>query len=158
MSSICRVVRVIRCRWPAGRAGAPGRVTSTRSLASLASSSAASSSLGAPLEQLLERLARRFAAAADLAPFLRRQLGDAAQDRRQLGFAAQVADPQLLQLGGAGRGLDRRRGLAPDLLDPLKHLAAPPAWRATIAASTSASITTPLARTRCRLSPRPRRR
>ena len=79
---------------------------------------------GAPLEQLLQRLARPVGAAADLAPFLLGQLGDAAQDRRQLGFAAEVADPQLLQLGGARRGLDRGRGLRLDLLDPLEHRSA----------------------------------
>ena len=45
-------------------------------------------------------------------PVPRRQLGDPAQDRGQLGFAAEVADPQLLQLGARGGGLDRRRGLA----------------------------------------------
>ncbi len=43
MSSISRVVRVIRCWWPSGRGGAPGIVTSIRSATSLASSSAASS-------------------------------------------------------------------------------------------------------------------
>ena len=43
MSSISRVVRAIRCWWPSGRGGAPGRVTSIRSATSLASSSAASS-------------------------------------------------------------------------------------------------------------------
>src|ERR1700709_541614 len=42
MSSISLVVRAIRCWWPSGRGGAPGRVTSIRSATSFASSSAAS--------------------------------------------------------------------------------------------------------------------
>src|SRR5882757_10320228 len=42
MSSISRVVRAIRCWWPSGRGGAPGRVTSIRSATSFASSSTAS--------------------------------------------------------------------------------------------------------------------
>ena len=40
---------------------------------------------------------------------------------RQLGFAAEVADPQPLQLVARAGGLDRRSRLGPDLLDPLKH-------------------------------------
>ncbi len=90
--------------------------------------------LGARREPLLQRLARLVRGGADLAPLLGGQLGDAAQDPRQLRFATEVADPQLLQLGGAGCRLDRRAGLVPDLFDPLKHRAQPPAWRATIAA------------------------
>ena len=93
-------------------AGEPRSRARRRRAASARASSSASSSLRALL-----------AAAADLAAFLRRQLGDPAQDRRQLGFAAEVADPQLLQLGAVAGGLDRGRGLVPDLLDPLKHRA-----------------------------------
>jgi hypothetical protein len=88
-------------------------VTSIRSAASLASSSLASSRPALS------------SGAADLAPFLRRQLGDPAQDRRQLGFAAEVADPQLLERGAGTGGGDRGGRLSPDLLDPLKHRPAP---------------------------------
>ena len=93
---------------------------------------------GPRLDQRLELLAGLVGAGADLAPFLGGQLGDAAQDRGQLRLAAEVANPQLLQLGGARRGLDRGRGLRPDLLDPIKPSVnrhqRPPAWRATISA------------------------
>jgi hypothetical protein len=93
--------------------------------------------LATGLDQRLELLASFVGASADRAPFLRRQLGDPAQDRGQLSLAAEVADPQLLQLRAARRGLDRRRSLGPDLLDPidsLRHRQRPPAWRATISA------------------------
>src|SRR6476659_7603855 len=80
---------------------------------------------GAALEQLLESLAHPVGAAANAAAFLRRQLGDATQDHRQLGFAAEVADPQLLQLGAARDGPDSGRRLQLDLLEPIEgHWAA----------------------------------
>ena len=64
-SSICRVVRVIRCRWPAGRGGAPGQghvdPVARQPLLQLAGVE-----LGrAPLEQRFERLAGPVGAAAD---------------------------------------------------------------------------------------------
>jgi hypothetical protein len=83
--------------------------------------------LGARLQQRLQLLARLVGSAANLATLLGGQLGDPPQDRHQLRFAAEVANPQLLQLGAGSGRRDRRRGLAPDLLDPLKHRAAPPA-------------------------------
>ncbi len=100
----------------------------------------------ARLDQRLQLLARLVGARPDRAPFLGGQVGDAAQDRGQLGLAAEVADPQLLQLGGARRRLDRRRGLRGDRLDPidsLRHLQRPPAWRATISARRADQIARP---------------
>ena len=72
-----------------------------------------SSSARARLDRRLERLARLVGRAADRAALLRRQLRDAAQQVRQLGLAAEVGDPGLLQLGGAGGGRDRRLALRP---------------------------------------------
>jgi hypothetical protein len=83
--------------------------------------------LGPRLQQRLELLAGAVGGAADGAAFLRWQLGDPAQDAGQLGFAAEVANPQLLQLGTARGGLDRVAGIGPDLFDLLKHRAGPPA-------------------------------
>src|SRR5262249_53604428 len=107
--------------------------------------------LGPRLDQSFELHAGFVGTGPDRAAFLGRQLGDAAQNRGQLRLAAEVADPQLLQLGAAGRGLDRRRGLAPDLLDPIKHLARPPAWRAKISARRKLRL-----RRRRSRTPRPR--
>ena len=113
-SSISRVVRAIRWAWPTGRGGAPGRVTSIRSATSRRSSSLASSRPALRLQQRLQLLASLVGGAADLAPFLCRQFGDTAQDRRQLRFAPEVADPQLLQLGAR-----RRRPRSPRAASPL---------------------------------------
>ena len=103
MSSIWRVVRVIRWMWPTGARRGAGQgdvdpvarraATPARSASSAAarSSSSASSSLRALL------------APAPTGP--RSSAGSSAIPRRivgQLGLAAEVADPQLLQLGGAG--------------------------------------------------------
>src|SRR5581483_6159415 len=49
----------------------------------------------------------------------RRQLPDAAEDRRQLGATAQVADARLLQRRGIARGSDRRQRLVADRRDLL---------------------------------------
>ena len=121
-SSIWRLVRVIRCRWPTGRGRGAGQGDVDRGprrggpRARAASSSAARAS-----SICLERLPGLVGAAADRAALLRREVGDPAQDPGQLGLAAEVADPQLLELGGAARRRDRRLGLACDLLDPLEH-------------------------------------
>ena len=59
------------------------------------------------LDELLERLAGLVGGAPDGAALLGRQLGDAAQQVRQLGLAAEVADAELLERrarGGAGDG------------------------------------------------------
>src|SRR3954451_9199788 len=64
--------------------------------------------LGALLDERLERLARLVGGAADGAALLGRQLGDASEQVRQLGLAAEVADAQLLERlarAGAGDGL-----------------------------------------------------
>ena len=143
MSSISRVVRAIRC----GVADRPRRRPGQGDVDPVGDEPGVElggvEALGARLEQRLELLAGLVGGAADLAPFLRRQLGDPAQDRGQLGFAAEVADPQLLQLGARGGGADRRRGLAPDLLDPLKHRV-----RSAIAATISAAPRSPPRRRR----------
>ena len=54
----------------------------------------------APLEQHLERAAHLVGLLADGAALLGRQLADGAQRRGQLGLPAEVAHPQLLELGG----------------------------------------------------------
>src|SRR5882757_1328734 len=90
--------------------------------------------LGAPGDQRLELLAGLVGGAADGAPLLRRQLRDPAQNLGQLGFAAEELDPQILQLGARGRGGDRLGAGDPELLDLLKHWAAPSTLRATISA------------------------
>ena len=91
-----------------------------------ASSSAASSSRGARLEQRLERLAGLVGAALPTGP--RSSAGSSAIPRRivgQLGLAAEVADPQLLELGGAaGAASIAASASAAHLLDPLKHQSA----------------------------------
>ena len=56
--------------------------------------------------------APRSPADADRPALLGRELRDPAQDRGQLGLAAEVADPQLLERAGVRGGGDRRRGLA----------------------------------------------
>ena len=66
-------------------------------------------------EQLLQRLPGLVSGRADGAPLLGRQPGDPPQDPGQLGLAAQVANPQLLQLGDVRRGADRRLGIAAKL-------------------------------------------
>ena len=122
---------------PGAIAGEPGSVTSTTSAASLLSSSAASSSARARLDRGLERLARLVGGAADGAALLRRELGDAAQQVRQLGLAAQEAHPHVLELGRARRLGDRRLPGGAQLADPLVHGAAIlrlHSYRATVAA------------------------
>jgi len=52
----------------------------------------------AALQQRLELPAGGICGLPNPSPFLGRQIGDAAQNRRQLRLATQVADPQLLQL------------------------------------------------------------
>ena len=99
MSSISRRVCVIRCRRPAGCGGSPGSVTSIRSSASRASSSAASSSAVRPPSSSSSASRTSFAALPDRPALLGRQLADRAQRRGQLRLAAEVAHPQLLELG-----------------------------------------------------------
>jgi hypothetical protein len=60
--------------------------------------------LDAAADQLLERLPHRVGCLADPSALLRRQLADRAQRGGQLRLAAEVADPDVLQL------LHRRRG------------------------------------------------
>src|SRR3954454_2140401 len=77
--------------------------------------------LGALLDELLERLARLVGGAADGAALLGRELCDAAQEVRQLGLAAEVADAQLLErLARAGPG-DGLLGLGAQRSDTVQH-------------------------------------
>ena len=57
---------------------------------------------GASLELGLDRLARLIAGLAHGAALVGRQVADAAQELGQLGLAAEVADPDLLQARGVG--------------------------------------------------------
>ena len=105
MSSISRRIAVMMCNRPTGVTGVPGSVTSTASAASRASSSARSSS------------ARRASTAASSA--LRASL--AARPTAPRSSGASCATPRVLELGGAGRGGDRRGALRLERLDPVLH-------------------------------------
>ena len=69
----------------------------------------------------LERLSGGVGGLADGAALLGRQLGDAAQQVGQLGLAAEVADPDLLERVGVGGRVDRGARLALELFDPVDH-------------------------------------
>jgi hypothetical protein len=77
----------------------------------------------ARLDQRLQRLARLVGGLADRAALLGRQLRDAAQHVRQLGSAAEEADPRLLQRVRRGGGGDGRLALVLELVDALDHAA-----------------------------------
>ena len=123
MSSSSRRVWVSRCRRPTGWAGEPGSVTSTTSAISFASSSSRSTSSRRAADQRLDRPARLVGRLADLAALLGRQLGDPAQQLRQLGLAPEVLDAEALELVGGARARDRIRGRVLDLLDAVDHRA-----------------------------------
>ena len=121
MSSSSRRVWVSRCRRPTGWAGVPGSVTSTTSAASRASSSERSSSaLRASSAASTPRRAW-LAALPTRAALLRRQLGDAAQQLRQLGLAPEVLDAHALELLRGAGAVDGLRGRLLDLLDAVDH-------------------------------------
>ena len=82
MSSISRRIWVIRCRWPSGRGGSPGSVTSMRSSASRGRARRPRARAVRSLEQRLERRAHLVRRLADRAALLRRQLADRAQHLR----------------------------------------------------------------------------
>ena len=98
-SSISRRIAVRTCRRPTGQAGEPGRVTSTRPRRAGCRARPAAELRLARLERGLDRLARLVGGAADGAALLRRELGDAAQQVRQLGLAAEEGDAHLLERG-----------------------------------------------------------
>ena len=67
------------------------------------------------LDRGLDRLARLVAGLAHGAALVGRQVAHAAQELGQLGLAAQVAHPDLLERGAVGRGADLPRRLRADL-------------------------------------------
>jgi hypothetical protein len=79
---------------------------------------------GARLDRRLERLARLVGGAAHGAALLGRELGDAAQQVRQLRLAAEVPHADVLELGRPRRLGDRRLAGGAQLADPLVHAAA----------------------------------
>ena len=113
MSSISRRIAVMTCSRPTGTAGVPGSVTSTASPASRASSSPRSSSARRASTAASSALRASLAARPTAPRSSGGSCGDAAQQVRQLGLAAEVGDPRLLQLGRAGGGRDRGGALAP---------------------------------------------
>ena len=80
--------------------------------------------LGAAVgDEALERLAGLVGRLADAPALGRLELGDPAQEVRQLRLAAQEANAQRLQRGRVERGADRRLRLGPELVDALQGLA-----------------------------------
>ena len=75
--------------------------------------------LAASREQPLEVALRGVGGGPDRSPLIRRQLADPPEDSRQLGLAAQVAHPQVLERRGVRSGGDRRLGLATKCVDSL---------------------------------------
>ena len=121
MSSSSRRVWVSTCRRPTGWAGVPGSVTSTTSAASRVSSSErsssalrASSAASTPRRAWLAALPTRPRSSG-------RQLGDAAQQLRQLGLAPEVLDAHALELLRGAGAVDGLRGRLLDLLDAVDH-------------------------------------
>ena len=121
MSSISRRIAVMMCSRPTGVTGVPGSVTSTASAGEPGVELRPLELGAAGLDGGLERLAGLVGRPPDRAALLRRELGDAAQQVRQLRLAAEVRDPRVLELGGAGRRGDRRGPLRLELLDPVPH-------------------------------------
>ncbi len=74
-------------------------------------------------DQRLEPLARLVGGLPDLPALRRLEVGDPAQEVRQLGLAPEEAHPQLLELGRGDGGADGRFGLGPDGVDALDHAA-----------------------------------
>ena len=137
MSSISRRVAVTRCSRPGATTGEPGSVTSTTSAASgcrarrpRARPRASRSRPRAPCAPRWRR-GRRVARSSGC------ELGDAAQQVRQLRLAAEEAHAHVLELGRVRRLGDRRLAGRPQLADPLVHRAAIlrlHSYRATVAA------------------------
>ena len=113
MSSISRCVCVIRWRRPSGD-GQPGRVTSTRSLVQAVQQLLGLHDHPALFERGLERLADEVAELAHFGPLLRRQLGDAAQQRGEIGLATEKAHPDLFDRRKIGGGRDGRHAFGVD--------------------------------------------
>ena len=121
-SSISRRVAVRRCRRPTGWAGAPGSVTSTRSAASRVSSSAASSASLRRSTSASSALRASLAARPTVPRSSGGSCGDAAQQVRQLGLAAEVLHARRCSTSSAEAGARQRLlGLGPQLVDPVGH-------------------------------------
>ncbi len=72
------------------------------------------------IDLLRERLAGLIGGFARGRALIGRQLGDIAQQIRQLGLSSQVADAELLELLGRVRARDRLLGLSSGLGDPIQ--------------------------------------
>ena len=73
----------------------------------------------ARVDRGLQRLARLVGALADRPSLLRRELADVSEQVRQLGFTAEEAHTDLLEVRGRGGGGDRGLTLGPQLRDPV---------------------------------------
>ena len=137
MSSISRRVAVSRCT-PAGRDDGRAGQRDVDDVGGQLRVELGGVELGrARLDRGLERLARLVGGAADRRALLRGELGDAAQQVRQLRLAAEEAHPHVLELGRVRRLGDRRLAGRAQLADPLVHGAAIlrlHSYRATVAA------------------------
>jgi hypothetical protein len=122
MSSSSRRVWVSRCRRPTGWAGRARQSHVDDVGGEPRVELLAVDLLAAAADQRLDRPARLVGRLADLAALLRRQLGHAAQQLRQLGLAPEVLDAEALELVGGARARDRIRGRVLDLLDAVDHL------------------------------------
>src|SRR4051812_47512643 len=72
------------------------------------------------LDEGFERLARLVGGTPDRPALLGRELGDASEEVGELGLAAEVADPQLLERGARGRAGDGRLGLGAQRSDAVE--------------------------------------
>ena len=92
-SSISRWVRATRCGWPTGIGGAPGQGDVDAVGDELRVELGRAELLAAGGESRLELAPGLVGGAADLAPFLLRQLGDPAQDRRSARLCGRGSGP-----------------------------------------------------------------
>ncbi len=131
MSSISRLVRVTGWMRPARTGGVPGSVTSIASPERRGVQLAGLQRPLAGVQRGLQLLAGAVRAGSHRSALLGRQVGDAAQDRGQLGLAAQKPDAQLLERVGVGRPPRSRRPPRPEALrfDRLRSCSFLAEWR-----------------------------